>query len=122
MLDANRPIIALVSRQLDFFALGCWRLVTYIASMFLSRRLCASNYVYFASLDDVRTQNELAFLRWALILRAGSAGRSSPQTHHFKRQAWTEFLIDRNQAAVEVSARRTARNTLLMATWSQSTR
>jgi len=62
MLDAKQPITAL-SRTTSTFLGCCGVLVPYIASMFLSRRLCASFYVYFASLDDVRTQNELALLR-----------------------------------------------------------
>jgi len=44
----------------DFWPQACM-LVSYIASMFLRKRLRAAYYVYFASLDDVCTQIELDF-------------------------------------------------------------
>ena len=55
--------------QVDFFAQAAGRLVSYIASMFLSRNICELYYVYFASLYDVWTQNDLALLQKALVLR-----------------------------------------------------
>ena len=60
--DTRSTAYRFPAAQLGFFARAACVLVSYMASMFLSRRLCASNYVYFASLYDVCTQNELAFL------------------------------------------------------------
>ncbi len=61
--DTNFDRLSVSHCQLGFLPQAFGTLVSYIASMFLSRRLCTLYYVYFASLYDVCTQNELAFLR-----------------------------------------------------------
>ena len=58
-----QTLIALSRNSSALLPWAAGGLVSYIASLFLLKRLCASDYVYFASLDDVCTQNELAFLR-----------------------------------------------------------
>ena len=73
-------------------------LVSYMASMFLSRRLCASTYVYFASLDDVCEQNELAFLRLCSGSGSDLCAVKSPHAHVSNPERCIRGAIDHNQA------------------------
>ena len=59
--DTNFDRLSVSHCQLGFLPQAFGTLVSYIASMFLRKRLRAAYYVYFASLDDVCTQIELDF-------------------------------------------------------------